>query len=85
MFTFVSKTGGEIWAQWEEGKDSEGGEAVPMRATVVSMNAARRRGPRMPRVIEANRRLRPKGRAWVNGREVGGADPRYAHLSSTHD
>jgi hypothetical protein len=56
-----------------------------MRATVVSMNAARRRGPRMPRVIEANRRLRPKGRAWVNGREVGGPDPRYAHLSSSHD
>jgi hypothetical protein len=56
-----------------------------MRATVVSMNAARRRDPRMPRAIEARRRLRPTGRVWLNGREVGGADPRYAHLSSTHD
>ena len=56
-----------------------------MRATVVSMNAARRRDPRMPRVIEASRRLRPTGRVWLNGREVGGADPRYAHLSSSHD
>ena len=64
---------------------SEGGEAVPMRATVVSMSAARRRDPRIPRVIEARRRLRPTGRVWVNGREVGGADPRYAYLSSTHD
>ena len=81
----MSNTGGEIWAQWEEGKGSEGGEAIPMRATVVSMNAARRRDPRIPRVIEARRGLRPTGRVWLNGREVGGADPRYAHLSSSHD
>jgi hypothetical protein len=25
------------------------------------------------------------GRAWINGREVGGADPRYIHLSESHD
>ena len=56
-----------------------------MKATVVSMNAARRRDPRMPRVIEAKRRLQPTGRVWLNGREVGGSDPRYAHLSSSHD
>jgi len=57
-----------------------------MRATVVPMNAARLRDPRMPRAIEARRRLRrPTGRVWLNGREVGGADPRYAHLSSSHD
>jgi hypothetical protein len=40
----------------------------------------------MPRVIEARRRLdRPTGRVWVNGREVGGVDPRYAHLARGHD
>jgi len=59
---------------------------MPMRATVVPMSAARRRDPRMPRAIEARRRLdRPAGRVWLNGREVGGADPRYAHLSRSHD
>jgi hypothetical protein len=40
----------------------------------------------MPRVIEARRRLeRPVGRVWLNGREVGGADPRYGHLGRSHD
>ena len=40
----------------------------------------------MLRVIEARRRLeRPTGRAWVNGREVGGSDPRYAHLGESYD
>jgi hypothetical protein len=35
----------------------------------------------MSRVIAARRVLdRPAGRVWVNGREVGGPDPRYAHL-----
>jgi hypothetical protein len=40
----------------------------------------------MVRVIEARRRLdRPTGRVWVNGREVGGVDPRYAHLARGAD
>lgn len=56
-----------------------------MRATVVPLDAVRAR-PRMPRVIEARRQLdRPLGRVWMNGREVGGADPRYAHLGRGHD
>jgi hypothetical protein len=25
------------------------------------------------------------GRAWINGNEVGGADPRYAHLNRSYD
>jgi hypothetical protein len=25
------------------------------------------------------------GRAWINGREVGGTNPRYDHLSIAHD
>jgi hypothetical protein len=28
---------------------------------------------------------RPPGRAWLNGREIGGPDLRYAHLGVTHD
>ena len=24
-------------------------------------------------------------RVWLNGRELGGADPRYAHLEASHD
>ena len=59
---------------------------MAMRApTVVPLSTARGR-PRMPRVIEARRRLdRPTGRVWLNGREVGGHDPRYAHLGQSHD
>ncbi|HEY6781537.1 MAG TPA: hypothetical protein VI111_11310 [Thermoleophilaceae bacterium] len=29
-------------------------------------------------------RRRP-GRAWINGREVGGTDPRFAHLRAIYD
>ncbi|MFL5894841.1 MAG: hypothetical protein ACJ76Z_06970 [Thermoleophilaceae bacterium] len=25
------------------------------------------------------------GRAWINGREVGGTDPRFAHLNRSYD
>ena len=25
------------------------------------------------------------GRAWINGSEVGGVDPRYAHLDRSYD
>jgi len=40
----------------------------------------------MSRAIEARRRLRrPTGRVWINGREVGGPDARYAHLGRVHD
>ncbi|HYH57637.1 MAG TPA: hypothetical protein VD790_00255 [Thermoleophilaceae bacterium] len=57
-----------------------------MRApTVVPLSVARAR-PRIHRTIEARRRLtRPTGRVWLNGREVGGTDPRYEHLGSGGD
>ena len=51
----------------------------------------RRRERRLERAMEARRRLasadagRHGGRAWINGEEVGGADPRFAHLSASHD
>lgn len=44
---------------------------------------------KLSRAIQARRRLdtlpRGGGRAWVNGREVGGADARYGHLGQSHD
>jgi hypothetical protein len=42
---------------------------------------------RVGRAIDARRGLAASrvGRAWINGHEVGGADPRYIHLSESHD
>jgi hypothetical protein len=61
----------------------------------AAAEAARRRGDlhhadgdrRVGRAIDARRDLtnRRGGRAWINGREVGGADARYIHLSESHD
>ncbi len=62
----------------------------------TAAGAARRRGElhhadgdrRVGQNIKAKRALagpRVGGRAWLNGREVGGADPRYTHLETSHD
>jgi hypothetical protein len=61
----------------------------------AAAGAARRRGDlhhadgdrRVGRATDARRDLtnRRGGRAWINGREVGGADPRYIHLSESYD
>ena len=61
----------------------------------AAAGAARRRGDlhhadgdrRVGRATDARRDLtnRRAGRAWINGREVGGADPRYIHLSESYD
>ncbi len=43
---------------------------------------------RVGQIIKARRELatqRVGGRAWLNGREVGGTDPRYMHLEASHD
>jgi hypothetical protein len=42
---------------------------------------------RVGQIIKARRAFAgPRGgRAWLNGREVGGADPRYIHLEASHD
>jgi hypothetical protein len=57
--------------------------------------AARRRGGlhradgdrRVEQAVKARHDMatRGVGRAWLNGREVGGADPRYSHLEASHD
>jgi hypothetical protein len=43
---------------------------------------------RVGQIIKARRELasdRVGGRAWLNGRELGGAHPRYMHLEASHD
>ncbi len=55
---------------------------------VQSLPRGRARDQRLSRAVQARRRLtspRGGGRAWINGREVGGADPRYAHLATIND
>lgn len=43
----------------------------------------------LSRVVQARRRLeapqRDGGRAWINGREVGGPDARFRHLGQSYD
>jgi hypothetical protein len=55
----------------------------PMNARVLPLT---RRAPKRPQPF---RRPRPagssRGRAWINGREVGGGDPRYDHLAVSYD
>lgn len=57
------------------------------RTQVIPLPKRRRHPSRVTRAIEARRQLAPErgGRAWINGREVGGADPRYAHLAGSYD
>jgi hypothetical protein len=54
-----------------------------MQARVIELPASRRdpRPARPPSSPPPGRR----GRAWINGREVGGPDPRYRHLAGGHD
>jgi hypothetical protein len=48
-----------------------------------------RRGRTVSGAVQAidRRPLSPRGggRAWINGREVGGADRRWTHLEASHD
>jgi hypothetical protein len=64
-------------------------------SSVTTMSEHRDRGRRVGRAVAARRRLdaaaerrrhrRGGGRVWVNGRELGGADPRFAHLTQSFD
>jgi hypothetical protein len=57
-----------------------------MSIVETSLPRGFRRGQRLPRATEARRPVgRRRGRAWINGREVGGTEPRYAHLTVSHD
>lgn len=53
------------------------------RVRRVSRAVAARR--RLDRAGDRRRRARGAGRVWVNGRELGGTDPRFAHLAHSFD
>ena len=66
-------------------------ETTPSSEHTAHTTAAGSRGEAHDRVvltIKARRALpRPGvgGRVWLNGREVGGVDPRYTYLEASHD
>lgn len=51
----------------------------PTRAARARRNAAARPAKRREPLWDKS------GRAWINGREVGGTDPRFAHLNNSYD
>ena len=60
----------------------------PMQAdNVLRLSDTRDRRRRLQLAVAARRRLtdRRTGRVWINGAEVGGADPRFRHLSRSYD
>ena len=55
-------------------------------ARLISLRAARRRRvPPKPSAPPRKPLLENGGRAWINGNEVGGTDPRFAHLNRSYD
>ena len=50
---------------------------------VITMSDYGDRARRVSRAAAASRR--GGGRLWVNGRELGGTDPRHAHLAVSFD
>jgi hypothetical protein len=52
---------------------------------VAPLSLADRRIEQLARMELQRRRARSGGRAWINGREVGGVDARFAHLSRSYD
>jgi hypothetical protein len=64
----------------------ESANMPPMAGTIASLPQGAHRAERLARKALRDRPGRPsKGRAWINGREVGGPDPRFAHLSRSYD
>jgi len=71
----------------------------PMRnSPVTAISDHQERSRRVGRAVAARRRLetagaggltrredRRGGRVWVNGHELGGTDPRHAHLAASFD
>ena len=72
---------------------------VVRKGSVVAIGEYEDRGRRVRRAMAARRRLhdsgagagerrrgpRTGGRVWVNGAELGGTDPRHAHLAASFD
>jgi hypothetical protein len=62
-------------------------ENIDSMRVVTTLPRETRRAPRRSRrtVQRASADPRPSGRAWINGHEVGGTDPRFAHLAGSYD
>lgn len=62
---------------------------APVAATtpVLPYRSSKRRGgrERPPQARDRAPLFMKGGRAWINGREVGGTDPRFAHLERFYD
>lgn len=71
------------------------GSLSPMQrtASVLELSERRQANARQRRVAAVERAMSTRreleapsgGRAWVNGRELGGTDARHAHLYETYD
>ena len=57
---------------------------VAQTTSLSPYRSAKRRRDRPPRA-DRSPLFTPGGRAWINGREVGGTDPRFAHLNRSYD
>ena len=60
----------------------------PVKAPAAAPPRGLGRDRRVSRGLQARRRpISPRGggRAWINGREVGGTDPRFAYLTVAYD
>jgi len=57
---------------------------LPFRDSRKQPRERDRGGDRRPPVDPRALKLK-NGRAWINGREVGGTDPRFAHLDHSYD
>jgi hypothetical protein len=84
-----SKRGREILAIWPKAGPRRREKMANVKpAPVVALPTGTDRTRRVMQAIAARRRLgapAPRGRAWINGREVGGPDPRWSHLGRSHD
>jgi hypothetical protein len=59
---------------------------IPVRPDAVApLPVGAQRVERLARMELRRRRGRFRGRAWINGREVGGPDARFAHLGRSYD
>ena len=62
------------------------GETIRAVAQPIPMRPQRgRRPPERPSKPIRSKPLIRYGRAWINGSEVGGVDPRFAHLNRSYD
>jgi hypothetical protein len=57
----------------------------PVDSQVVDLPKRPARAPRARPAARVEPARRARGRVWINGREVGGVDPRFAHLGKAHD